>query len=160
MFDSDEDVMVSQVNTKITACVDHGCYACEKYYANASSLRNHMQLFHAIELPPRKTGTRRPRNVKYEWKTKKQFHRRTLMGCPSCWFYCPLNFRRIAQHIKEFHLDPDNEGIEDPSIDEDEANFDDENMVQNQNPLDITAAKADIFAAIEALTGKFNSLFK
>lgn len=157
MTDTEQVVVVRDLNPKITAYVESGCYVCQKYFANASSLRTHMRLFHATELPGRQAGKCRPYNLKYVWRSKKQPHRRTLMGCPSCWFYCPLSFTRIGKHIAEFHLDPDNEGTED-SIDEDESHFDDENS--QFSAMDSPAVTANIYAAMESLTGKFNSLFR
>ncbi|KAG2208765.1 hypothetical protein INT47_007864 [Mucor saturninus] len=154
MSDTERSTMVPEVNPRITAYVESGCYVCQKYFANASSLRTHLRVFHSTELPARQAGRSRPHNVKYVWRSKKQPHRRTLMGCPSCWFYCPLSFTRMSIHVQECHMDPDHEGSEDP-IDEDESYFDDENFLHAS--VDSTAS---IYAAMESLTGKFSSLFK
>lgn len=153
-----ESEVVPKTNKRITAYIENGCHVCEKYFSNASSLIKHMRNFHSIDLTPRKTGKNRPQSPKYEFRTKKQPFRRTLLGCPSCWFYCPLDFKRIGEHIRDFHLDIENEDTEDP-IDENEADYDDQ-VYYDESPLDSNAAKADIFAAMDALTSKFKTLFK
>ena len=83
------DTAAPQTNVLISAYVDHRCPKCDRSFTTAATLIKHYSTIHELELTPTGVGRHRPRSCKYDFVDKHRKHRRTLLGCPSCWFYCP-----------------------------------------------------------------------
>lgn len=116
--EGEEKVVVSKTNELIPAYVDNPCYICNKCYSSPGALISHLDTIHNISLPSRVKSKGRPRSTKYRFVTKSGRYRRTLFGCPSCWFHCPKDYRRLEAHIKDAHLDEDGLGFEQPEDEE------------------------------------------
>jgi Pyruvate/2-oxoacid:ferredoxin oxidoreductase delta subunit len=148
--------MSSRNNVNITAFIDNVCCECGNSYASPSYLIKHMMKDHQIQLHPRMQRKSRPLSTKYKFvKVNTAPHRRVLYGCPSCWFYCPQDLERLANHIHDIHLTDMEDGYETP-VDEDDASDDEEVPIEKFR--DPTAEK-EIFDKLVALTNNFKKMF-
>jgi Pyruvate/2-oxoacid:ferredoxin oxidoreductase delta subunit len=139
-------------NPRITAYVDNACYECGKSYSSAAVLIKHMKDQHSIELKPRAPGPNRPASTKYNFINKRSYHRRTLFGCPSCWYHCPQNYNFLREHIADHHLAEDAVGFEDP-VSED-GDFSDE----EEDEEDISSKKTYYGSLINTIHSKVDEL--
>lgn len=148
--------MTSGNNYTIKAFIDNMCCECGISYSSPSYLIKHMSKQHDIILQPRKQRRSRPRSTKYDFvKSKNIPHRRLLYGCPSCWFYCPQDLNRLAQHYEDIHIGYLDEGYETP-IDEEDASDDEEIPAGiSRNP----AAEKEILEKLSDITKNFKKMF-
>ncbi|KAI7904596.1 uncharacterized protein BX663DRAFT_322147 [Cokeromyces recurvatus] len=91
----------------IPVFIEYHCHVCNERLSTAPVLIKHLEKFHSIQIERRKPGKNRPKDVKYEFKKKKEANTNYVIhfGCPTCWFHCEPNYQTIAEHIKNEHVD-------------------------------------------------------
>lgn len=115
-----------------------------------------MMKAHQIQLHPRLQSKSRPPSTKYEFaKVKSVPHQRIFYGCPSCWFYCPQDMKRLAKHIRNTHLIDVEDGYETP-VDEENDSDEYEPAKLYRDPV----VEKEIFEKIVDITNGFKKLFR
>lgn len=150
--EEEERVVVSKTNELVPAYVDNPCYICNKCFSSPGALISHMDTIHNIALPPRVRSKGRPRSTKHRFVTKGNSYRRTLFGCPSCWFHCPKDYGRLETHIKDAHLDEDGLGFEEPEDEEGDL-FD-----CGEEPKDSQSTATYMIAQLDELSARLKNI--
>lgn len=152
--------MSSGLNPRVTAYVDNPCYECDKLYSSPAVLIKHMKKQHDIILESRKGSYNRPASVKWIFVPNEKPYRRTLYGCPSCWFHCDEDMDKIKKHITEIHLDETNELNSEEPDDDIEYSDDDEDLEHGVYSVLNQARRyrREVVSNVNSLSSLFNSL--